>query len=154
MLRTWGRHRDKVSVLGAVSVSPVARRLGFYCASDPPHVFNAERVVGFLRELLKHLRGPVVVLWDGGSTHQGPARRRSLARHPRLTLERLPAYAPELNPVEAVWSWPKYGRLANFVPAGAAALDDWVIESLVALRHDPTLLRQLWEGTELPFPSP
>jgi putative transposase len=154
VLARWGRHRDKVSVIGAVSVSPVACRLGFYFASDPRDVFNAERVVGFLRELLKHLRGPVVVVWDGGSNHKGPALRRFLARNRRLTLERLPAYAPELNPVEAVWSWLKYGRLANFVPAGAAELDDWVIEYLVELRHDPALLRKLWEGSELPFPAP
>ena len=46
-----------------------------------------------------------------------PAVRKFLARNRRLRLERLPAYSPDLNPVEAVWSWLKYGRLANFVPA-------------------------------------
>ena len=45
-----------------------------------------------------------------------PALNPALAKD--LTLERLPAYAPDLNPVEAVWSWLKYGQLANFVPDG------------------------------------
>jgi transposase len=153
LLEAWGRHRDKVSAIGAVTVSPVARRLGFYFATDPGDFFNAERVVGFLRGLLRHLRGKVVVVWDGGSNHKGPAVRAFLRRNKRLRLERLPAYAPELNPVEAVWSWLKYGELANFVPADVEDLDGWVLDFLVELKCEPGLLRRLWDGSELPFPA-
>ncbi len=153
VLDAWGRHRDKVSVIGAVSVLPAARRLGLYFATDPKDYFNAELVVKFLRDLLKHLRGKVVVVWDRGSNHKGPAIRRFLARDDRLTLEYLPGYAPDLNPVEAVWGWLKYGRLANFVPDDVHDLEDWVIEYLVPLKCDPDLLRLLWYGSELPFPS-
>ena len=154
VLEAWGRHRDKVSVIGAVSVSPLARRLGFYFATDPTDYFDPGRVVGFLRDLLRHLRGKVIVVWDGGSNHKGPVIRKFLGRNKRLTLERLPAYAPDLNPVEAVWGWLKYGKLPNFVPEGLHDLDDWVVEYLVELRHDPELMRALWEGSDLPFPSP
>lgn len=153
MLDAWGRHRDKVSVIGAVTVSPIARRLGFYFATDPADFFNAERVVAFLRDLLAHLRGKVVVVWDGGSNHKGPLVRAFLRRNRRLRLERLPAYAPDLNPVEAVWSWLKYGRLANFVPADVDDLDGWVNDDLVELKCEPGLLRALWAGSDLPFPD-
>lgn len=153
MLDAWGRHRDKVSVIGAVSVSPAAGRLGLYFATDPKGFFNAAKVVGFLRELLRHLRGKVIVVWDRGSNHKGPLIRRFLARNKRLRLEYLPAYAPDLNPVEAVWSWLKYGKLANFVPDDINELDDWVVEYLVPLKCDPDLLRAIWDGSELPFPS-
>ena len=71
-----------------------------------------------------------------------------------MRLERLPAYSPHLNPVEAVWGWLKYGRLANFVPADVADLDDWVVEFLIELKTDRHLLRMLWEASELPFPTP
>ena len=37
-------------------------------------------------------------------------------------MERLPAYAPELNPVEALWAWLKYGRLANVAEDGLERL--------------------------------
>ncbi len=148
-----GGRRKKVSVIGAVSVSPAARRLGLYFVTLPDAFFNAEAVVAFLRDLLKHLRGQVVVVWDGGGNHKGPLIREFLRRHRRLTLERLPAYAPELNPVEAVWSWLKYGQLANYVPDGVADLDDEVIDRLLALQADPALLRKLWEGSDLPFPT-
>ena len=147
-----GGQRKKVSVIGAVSVSPTARRLGLYFATLPDGYFAAETVVEFLRDLLRHLRGKVVVVWDGGGNHKGPLIRAFLRRNRRLTPERLPAYAPELNPVEAVWSWLKYGQLANFVPDGVAELDDEVIDRLLDLEADPGLLRVLWERSDLPFP--
>ena len=147
-----GGHRKKVSVIGAVSVSPAARRLGFYFATRPDGYFDGEAVVGFLRGLLKHLRGDVVVVWDGGPNHKGAAVREFLTRNKRLTLERLPAYCPDLNPVESVWSWLKYGQLANYVPGGVGELDDEVIERLIDLKFDPGLLKLLWERSGLPLP--
>jgi putative transposase len=148
-----GGRRKKVSVIGAVSVSPAARRLGLYFATLPDGFFTAGAVVEFLRDLLRHLRGKVVVVWDGGGNHKGPAIRAFLRRNTRLTLERLPAYAPDRNPVEAVWSWLKYGQLANFVPDGVSDLDDEVIDRLLELEADPGLLRVLWERSDLPFPQ-
>ncbi len=154
VLESWGGHRHKVSVIGAITLSPITRRLGFYFATDPRGYFTTEKVVDFLRDLLKHLRGRVVVVWDGGSNHKGPAMREFLRENRRLRLERLPAYSPHLNPVEAVWSWLKYGRLANFVPADVIDLDDRILDLLIGLRLNPQLLRRLWDGSELPFPVP
>jgi transposase len=148
-----GGHRKKVSVIGALTLSPKARRAGLYFATRPDGFFTAEAVVPFLRDLLTHLRGKVVVVWDGGSNHAGPLIRAFLARNRRLTLERLPAYAPDLNPVEVVWSWLKYGQLANYVPDGIPALDDEILARLIELKCDPSLLRNLWDGSDLPFPQ-
>jgi transposase len=148
-----GGHRRKVSVIGAVSVSPAARRLGLYFATLPDGYFTAEKVVAFLRNLLRHLRGKVVVVWDRGGNHKGPEVRKFLRRNKRLTLEMLPAWAPDLNPVEAVWSWLKYGELANFVPDDLDHLDDEVIDRLIELKFDPDLLRGLWDASDLPFPK-
>jgi hypothetical protein len=148
-----GGHRKKVSVIGAVSVSPVAGHTGLYFSTLPDGYFTAESVADFLRDVLRHLRGKVVVVWDGGPNHKGPVIREFLKRNRRLTLERLPAYAPDLNPVETVWSWLKYGQLANHVPAGIPELDDEIVERLVELKFHPTLLRSLWDGSDLPFPT-
>jgi transposase len=154
VLSSWGRHRDKVSVIGAVSVSPATRRLGFYFATDSKDYFTPAKVIAFLRHLLRHLRGKVVVVWDGGTNHKGPVVRAFLKRNQRLWLERLPAYSPDLNPVEAVWGWLKYGQLANYVPADIDALDWEVLDRLVELKHTPGLLRALWDASDLPFPDP
>jgi putative transposase len=57
----------------------------------------------------------------------------------------LPPYAPDLNPVEAVWAWVNHGQLAD--------LDDEVVDRLIELKFDPDLLRGLWEASDLPFPG-
>lgn len=152
VLLNGGGGRKQVSVIGAVTVSPAAKRLGLYFATRPDGYFDGEAVVGFLRDLLKHLRGNVVVVWGGGPNHTGKAAREFLGRNKRLTPERLPADCPDLNPVESVWSWLKYGQLANYCPAGGGELDDEVIERMVDLKFDPGLLKLLWERSGLPLP--
>jgi len=93
----------------------------------------------------------VIVVWDGGSNHKGPAIRELRRRFPRLHLERLPGYAPDLNPVEMIWAYLKHGRMANFVPLHVRHLDRVVVEHLTELRGDPALIRSLWAGSKLPF---
>lgn len=150
-LRCWGRHRDKVSVVAALSISSARHRLGLYFQADPAHYITAETVVKFLRAVLRRLRGRVIIVWDGGSSHKGPLIRELLSRYPRLHLERLPAYAPALNPVEQLWSYLKHGRLANFVPRNVWHLYQIVQEHLLALRKAPGLLRGFWKGSKLPL---
>jgi transposase len=148
-----GGHRKKVSVIAGLSVSPQTQRLGLYFATEPDGFFTADKVVPFLRDLLKHLRGKVVVVWDRGGNHKGPIIRKFLSKNRRLTLEMLPPWAPELNPVEDVWSWLKSSELANFVPDDTEELEDEILERLIGLKFDPELLRALWGRAELPFPE-
>ena len=72
MLTGFGRRRDKVSTIAAISVAPAHRRIGLYFRTDPVTYVDAAAVVSFLRRLLRHLRGRVIVVWDGGSNHKGP----------------------------------------------------------------------------------
>ena len=56
------------------------------------------------------------MLWDGLPAHRGRAMRDWLNTQRRwLVVERLPAYALELNPVEGLWSWLKGTQLANLI---------------------------------------
>ena len=90
--------------------------MGLYWQTFPRSFVNAERSAEFLRGLLRHLHGAVIVVWDGGPMHKGEPIQQLLHDFPRLSLERLPPYAPDLNPVEYLWTHLKYGRMANFVP--------------------------------------
>jgi transposase len=151
VLTGFGRHRDKVSTIAAITVAPHRRRLGLCWRTDPEHYIDAAAVVAFLRDLLRRLRGRVIVIWDGGSNHKGPAIRELLRKFPRLHLERLPGYAPDLNPVEMIWGYLKHGRLANFLPRHVRHLDRVVVDHLSELRGEPALIRSLWSGSKLPF---
>jgi transposase len=111
---------------------------------------SSKRPLSFV---LKHLRGKVVTIWDRGGNHKGPLMRKFLSRNRRLTLEMLPPWAPELNPVEPVWSWLKYGELANYIPDDTEMLDDEILDRLIGLKFDHQLLRALWNRSDLPFPE-
>lgn len=131
--------RDRISAISAISVSPQRRRVGLYYLLRPYNLTAAE-VCEFLRDLLRHLRGPVIVVWDQGAIHRGPRIRELLARNARLHLEPLPAYAPELNPDEGVWALAK-ATLANGRPADIRELDLAVRGALRSLRRSSAKLR-------------
>ena len=94
----------------------------------------------FLRELLRHVRGRVIVLLDNSSTHQGEPLRRLLRQHSRLHIEHFPSYAPELNPDEGVWSLAKRA-LANSCPNDMEELVEDVIGSINGIRSSTQKLR-------------
>lgn len=75
---------------------------------------NKESIVTFIDVLHKEIAGPVVLLWDGLPAHCSLVVKDHVeAQKDWLTVERLPAYAPELNPVEYVWSAVKGKDVAN-----------------------------------------
>jgi len=112
--RTWGikghppivrynyRH-DRISAIAALTVAARRARMGLYVQFRQDN-FTAVQVATFLRRLLRHLRGPVILLWDGGQIHKGPHINSVRDAYPRLHLERFPGYAPDLNPAEQVWN--------------------------------------------------
>ena len=141
------RH-DKISAISAVTVSPRRQRLGLSCHFHFTNISELE-VVAFLRLLLRHLSGHVVLLWDGGSIHRGAAVQHLLARHPRLHVERFPAYAPELNPDEQVWNHFK-ATLANGCPLTLDELVDDLSRVARRARRAPALLRGFIRESDLP----
>jgi transposase len=80
-------------------------------------VVKSPQIITFLKHLHRHVRGPVIVIWDGLHAHHGLQTKAFIDGHRTwLTAVRLPAYSPELNPVEGMWSWFKGGVTANFAP--------------------------------------
>jgi transposase len=145
------RH-DRISAISGVSVSPKRRRLGLYCQLFDTNI-DGEMVCGFLKDVLRHLRGHVVALLDNGTIHKGAPIHELLRRHPRLHLESFPPYAPELNPDEGVWTLLKQS-LSNSRPDSAEELMDTLSCELRRIGATPSLLRFCVEHSELPFSLP
>jgi len=135
-----------------LTISPQRHHLNLYFQTHPDQYINNDRVADFLRQLLGHLRGPLVAIWDGGSMHKGEPIRELLVDYPRLSLERLPPYAPELNPVEFLWNYLKYEKLANYAPRNVLDLDVAMHEHLDPLPHDLLQLDRFFRQSELPWP--
>jgi DDE superfamily endonuclease len=124
--RTWARrghtpllrHRvawKKASMAAALGYWPDATkaRLCFHLQQD---AYDTDTLIGVLEQLAGFYAGQrVVLLWDGLSSHWSYKMRQHLdAQRDWLMVERLPAYAPELNPVEYLWANLKSAELANF----------------------------------------
>jgi transposase len=161
VVKTWAprgctpfqRHRqgrrDKISVISGISLSPKRRHLGLYYLLFYDNIAQ-EEVCVFLRELLRQLRGPVIVLLDNSSTHQGEPLQKLLGQHPRLRIEHFPSYAPELNPDEGVWSLAKR-ELANSCPKDVDELMEDIIRSINRIRNSPAKLLGCILQSELPL---
>jgi putative transposase len=151
VLKINGSHHDRVSVTAALTISPRRGRLGLYWQSYPKEFVNSARAAEFLRYLLRRVPGALTVVWDGGPMHKGDPIREVLAEHPRLRLERLPPYAPELNPVEYLWEHLKHGKLPNFTPDDVFQLDAVLQRHLKRAKRDHNRLRGFYNHSHLPF---
>ena len=130
-------------------MSPGRRRLGLYFRLHPKNIQHPE-VCDFLRHLLRHLRGPVVLVWDNGTIHGGEAIWVLQRAFPRLHLFRFPGYAPELNPDEGVWQIAKRA-LANGRPDSQTELMRRLASQLARLHRSPRHLRGCVRGSDLPL---
>lgn len=106
-------------------------------------------VVGFLRRLRTKLRRPRLVVWDRWNVHLSAAPRIAEQGWKNIDFEFLPAYPPQLNPVEALWSHAKYSDLANYVPDDADQLHDAVEESLREQSRNQRLTRSYFKTAQL-----
>ena len=115
-------HWKNLSAIGAAAYSPHGRRARFFL-SLVPGAIRSEHIIRFLKHLHRRHPGPLIVIWDGVNPHRSLATRAFVELEADwLTVVRLPAYAPELNPVEGAWSWFKRTVVGNFCPEGHAPL--------------------------------
>ena len=151
--------RDKVSAAAALWKTPCGLvRLAYRTYTYPDQHVNSERYAGFLADVLdcRLRRVPVAVPHDRGNMHKGEpldgldgldGLEGDCDR--LLGFEPLPAYAPELNPVEELWNRLKYDELPNFAPRDVAHLDQVVNDKLYALHRDQPRLRTFLASSPL-----
>lgn len=146
MQRCWDRH-DRLSVLGAITLSPQRKRLDLRFSFLHENICT-KHVVQFLKQVRYELRRPIVVVLDRLSAHRAAAKQLRRERRD-IQFEWLPAYAPDLNPVEALWSHTKYSDLANFLPDDQHHLRRSVSRSINAKRRQKQLLRSFIHTAKL-----
>ena len=101
---------DKLSVSAGLTLR------NFYFRLYPGAIGELE-VIDFLKALVRHIDGPLLIVWD-----RLPAHRSRLVREfiqlseDHIATEYLPPYAPELNPVEYIWAYWKQHELPNVCP--------------------------------------
>jgi hypothetical protein len=142
VVRTWAprgqtpifRHsqrHDRISVISGISVSPTRRPVGLYYQWHHHNIREVE-AVAFLRHLLRHLRGHVVLIWDNLGVHKAKlvkklcrragrmrkeTERDHFEREQRLSPRERPAGGSERRP-DAAGTLPDF---ADAAPPGAEA---------------------------------
>ena len=120
--RTWGRRghtpvaavsgsgSGRISITGLTCYRPGRRSRLIYrtrchrARKGERRSFAERDYIELLDAAHRQLGGPIVLVWDNLNTHRSAARRQLIASRDWLHVVRLPAYAPDLNPTEGVWS--------------------------------------------------
>lgn len=108
------------------------------------------QIVEFLKALVATVRGKLLIIWDGLPAHRSRVVRdyvESLAGH--VQIERLPAYAPEINPAEYVFGYAKQRELANLCAATIEEVRGYATRRLRSMQQRPKLIRAFWQQAEL-----
>lgn len=111
---------------------------------------RSEQVIEFLSALRKQIAKPLLIIWDGVGMHKSRRVRAWLdAQDGAIAMSFLPPYAPELNPVEAIWAYLKNHEIANLCPTNLAEVSDYARRRLKSMQRRPQLIRAFWQQAEL-----
>jgi transposase len=143
VLSEW-QTRDHLSVMGGLTSAGKAYTL------VRPTSLNGLHTIEFLLHLGRLAGDRLLVIWDGSPIHRRAEVDEFVAEAKgAVRVERLPAYAPDLNPVEWLWRHLKEVELRNLT---CLDLDQLHLEFHLAmgrLRQKPRLMRSFFEGAEL-----
>ena len=121
--------------------------------NEPRHPSEGAEPMG-----IHHIGSRLLVIWDGSPIHRRAEVKDFLASAEGrgVHVERLPPYAPDLNPVEGAWEHLKHVELRNMVFLDLEELHLELHLAIGRLRQRPRLIRSFFEGAGLPienFPS-
>jgi transposase len=144
ILREWCT-RDHLSAISAISPE------GKLYFQTQDHAMNSDDVVAFLEHLLREVPGRMIIIWDGSPIHRSQVIKAFLTNGAaaRLHLERLPAYAPELNPDEGVWRRLKGVELRNLCCFNISHLRGELRNAVKRVRRRPRLIKSFFRGAKL-----
>jgi transposase len=141
-----GKGSGRVSVAGLVCLKPGARGRLFYRVrihrgrKGERRSMSEADYAALIAAAHQLLHAPVILCWDNLNTHISAAMRAFTDAHRDwLTVERLPAYAPDLNPAEGVWANMKNG-LGNLAARDVDQLAAVVRNRLKRIQYRPALI--------------
>jgi transposase len=129
--------RDHYSVISAITPA------GELYLALQEEASDSLAVIAFLKQLLAHIPGKLLIIWDGAPIHRSQAIKAFLSQEAagRIWLERLPGYAPDLNPDEGIWHYLKHVELKNRCCRDLAHLKDALLEAQQRLSQKPEIIQ-------------
>jgi transposase len=159
VVRVPTKSSGRVSIAGLVATRPgrasrlIYRTRRYRGRKDEKKGFAEADYAALFDAAHQQLGGPLVVVWDNLNTHVSARMRRLIAARSWLVVYQLPAYAPEFNPVEGVWSHLKKS-LANLAVRTAGQLGAIVKTRLKRMQYRPQLIAGFVAKTGLDLQPP
>jgi transposase len=128
--------RDHYSVISAIT--PTGEL--FLAMQTAP--YDSAAVIAFLEQLQSAIEGKLLIIWDGATIHRSQAIKDFLAAGAaaRIWLERLPGYAPDLNPDEGIWHYLKHVELRNVCCHDLRQLEQELTAAVERLSAKPEII--------------
>ncbi len=144
VIHEW-QTRDHLSVMGGVTPT------GKLYVLVRQESLNGLHTIEFLKHLIRHIGRRLLVIWDGSPIHRRVAVKDFLASAAGrgVRVERLPPYAPDLNPVEGSWQQLKHVEMRNLVTLDLEELHLELHLAISRLRQKPRLIRSCFVGAGL-----
>lgn len=137
-------------MIAALTVSPRRQKVGLSFSLLPNENVVTATMMTFLRRLRRQLGTPLMVIWDRLNVHRA-AKTRLQGRNRSIHFVFLPAYAPELNPVEPFWAYLKMNPLANHAATDIRELGRRAARHSRRIADNQVLLRSFIAATPLPL---
>jgi transposase len=109
---------------------------------------KSDQLIATLQHLQHHLSGRIILIWIRARTHKSKKTQAYLATHAEISVEELPAYAPELNPEEYCHGNVK-NHLKNARPADKTEMRQMLNRGFARLRLRPDLLLSFFHAAGL-----
>ena len=109
---------------------------------------RGEHVILFLKQILRRIAGPIVLVWDNHPIHQRRLVQDFIDSQPRLHVYSFPVCAPELNPVEFVWTHLSHAT-ESFAPHNLSELLPKVWAAIANVRNSKSRLSACLAATHL-----
>jgi transposase len=146
LLRCSMGKRERLATIGGITPEG---RIYFRIHEES---IKSPQVVEYLTQLLRQIRGHIVLVWDNGSTHTTHLTQAFLESvKERLTVFYLPAYFPKLNPTEYLWTYIKWAKMKDYCPMGIPELKGKLNGCVRSLRRNPRKVRSFFDVRPMPM---
>lgn len=154
MVRVTGKGSGRISIAALACYKPdqksrlIYRMMVHRGRKGEKKGFRERDFAALLDAAHQQLGGPIVLVWDNLGGHTSSLMRQLVAARTWLRVYQLPSYAPELNPVESVWSHLKRS-LANLAAGTIIRMAGLARTRLKRMQYVPGLVDGFLAGTGL-----
>jgi transposase len=111
---------------------------------------KSPQIVEFLKALQATIGKKLLIIWDRLQAHRSKLVKAHVeAQKGQIVIDYLPAYAPDMNPVECIWAYLKHHAMPNYCARDLGDVAHRARANLRFMQRRPTLVSAFWKQVNL-----